>query len=98
MGALAPTAPAGSGLLLAGLALGRAAGESAIGCFIADLAMVPVLKRVGGRHAAALGAAVVVPMLVKRLTGNAPVAEKSRGPRLRAYAARLLLDRDTRAT
>jgi glycerol-3-phosphate acyltransferase PlsY len=98
MGALVTTAPAGSGLVLAGLALGRAAGESAIGCFVADVAMVPVLRRVHGRHAAAAGLAVVVPMLVKRLMGNAPVSEPRRGTRMRIYAARLLLDRDTRAT
>jgi glycerol-3-phosphate acyltransferase PlsY len=98
MGAVFPTAPVGSGLLLTGLALGRAAGESAVGCFVADLAMVPVLKRVSGRQAAAAGAAVVIPMLVKRLAGNAPVAATRLGPRLRTYAARLLLDRDARAT
>jgi glycerol-3-phosphate acyltransferase PlsY len=98
MGALVTTAPAGSALLLAGLALGRAAGESAVGCFVADVAMVPVLRRISGRQAAAAGGAVVVPMLVKRLVGNAPVAELRLGPRLRTYAARILLDRDTRAT
>jgi glycerol-3-phosphate acyltransferase PlsY len=98
MGALLPTAPAGSGLLLAGLALGRAAGESAIGCFIADAAMVPALRRIGGPTAAAAGAAVVVPMIAKRLAGNAPVRNRSRGERVRTYAARLLFDRDTRTT
>src|SRR4051812_18018659 len=72
MGALAPTAPAGSGVVLAGLALGRAAGESAIGCFIADVALVPVLAKLGGRRAAVAGAAVVVPMIAKRLMGNGP--------------------------
>src|SRR4051812_27911260 len=79
MGALLPTAPAGSGLLLAGLALGRAAGESAIGCFVADIALTPVLRRLGGPTAAAAGASVVVPMLAKRLAGNAPVAADRRG-------------------
>jgi hypothetical protein len=69
-----------------------------MGCFIADIAMVPVLKRIGGRGAAAAGSAVVVPMLVKRVTGNAPVSEPRLGPRLRTYAARLLLDRDARGT
>jgi len=93
MGALLPTAPAGSGLILAGLALGRAAGESAIGCAVADAALVPVLRRSGGRAAAAAGAAVVVPMIAKRLAGNAP----AKPPYLRTYAARLLLDRDSRA-
>ena len=87
-----PTAPAGSGLMLAGLALGRALGESAIGCFVADVALVPVTRRVGGANAAAAAAAVVVPMLAKRLTGNGPAPE----PRWRTRLYRLLLDRDTR--
>jgi hypothetical protein len=60
--------------------------------------MVPVLHRFGGRPAAAMGAAVVVPMLTKRLMGNAPVQERRCGPRLRTYAARLFLDRDARTT
>jgi acyl-phosphate glycerol 3-phosphate acyltransferase len=94
MGALLPTAPAGSGLMLAGLAFGRAAGESAIGCFVADVAMVPVTRRVGGRAAAAAAAGVVVPMLVKRVAGNAPAPT----PRWRTRLWRLILDRDTRAT
>jgi glycerol-3-phosphate acyltransferase PlsY len=92
MGALFPYAPAGSGVVLVGLALGRAAGESAVGCVIADLALVPVLRRVAGRNAALAGAAVVAPMLAKRLAGNAPAPP----PRFRTYAARFLFDRDSR--
>jgi glycerol-3-phosphate acyltransferase PlsY len=92
MGAMWPTAPAGSGLMLAGLALGRAAGESAIGCFIADVALVPVNRLVGGRAAAAAAGAVVVPMLAKRIAGNAP----PQAPKWRTRIWRLLLDRDTR--
>jgi glycerol-3-phosphate acyltransferase PlsY len=92
MGAMWPTAPVGSGLLLAGLALGRATGESAIGCFVADVALVPVTRRVSGSNAAAAAGAVVVPMLAKRLAGNTPAAP----PRWRTRLWRLLLDRDTR--
>lgn len=92
MGAMLPTVPVGSGLLLAGLALGRAAGESAIGCFVADVALVPVTRRVGGSNAAAAAGAVVVPMLAKRVAGNAPAGP----PKWRTRLCRLLLDRDTR--
>jgi glycerol-3-phosphate acyltransferase PlsY len=92
MGAMWPTAPVGSGLLLAGLALGRATGESAIGCFVADVALVPVTRRVNGSNAAAAAGAVVVPMLAKRLAGNGPAA----APRWRTRLWRLLLDRDSR--
>jgi acyl-phosphate glycerol 3-phosphate acyltransferase len=92
MGAMLPTAPAGSGLMLAGLALGRALGESAVGCFVADVALVPFARRIGGDKAAVAAAAVVVPMLAKRLAGNGP----ARPPRWRTRMYRLLLDRDTR--
>jgi glycerol-3-phosphate acyltransferase PlsY len=92
MGAMWPTVPAGSVMMLAGLALGRAAGESAIGCFVADLGLVPVARLVGGRSAAAAAGAVVVPMLAKRVAGNGPAPD----PRWRTRLWRLLLDRDTR--
>jgi glycerol-3-phosphate acyltransferase PlsY len=92
MGAMLPTVPLGSGVLLAGLAVGRALGESAIGCFVADIALVPAVKRAAGDNAAIAAGAVVVPMLAKRLAGNAP----ARPPRMRTWINRLLLDRDTR--
>jgi glycerol-3-phosphate acyltransferase PlsY len=92
MGALWPTAPAGSGLLLAGLAVGRAVGESALGCFVAYVALVPASRIVGGRESASAAAAVVVPMLAKRVAGNAPATP----PKWRTRVWRLLLDRDTR--
>lgn len=90
LGALAVTAPSGAALLLGGLAVGRLAGESAVGAIVADAALVPVLYRNGGPRAAAAGAAVLVPMLVKRLLGNRPA------PSRQAYLWRMLLDRDTR--
>jgi hypothetical protein len=76
--------------LLAGLAVGRLAGETAVGCLVADLALVPVAKRVHGEWAAWAAAAVVVPMLIKRLAGNGPPARPSAG----IYLRRFLLDRD----
>ncbi|MHB8670637.1 MAG: glycerol-3-phosphate acyltransferase [Acidimicrobiales bacterium] len=94
MGALLVNAPPGAGLLLGGMVLGRWAGETAIGSLCADLALVPMLRRTSGPKAGWAGAAVVVPMLLKRLAGNAPAAE---GRRLRTWAARLVLDRDTPA-
>lgn len=91
MGALLVTAPAGAGLLLAGLTLGRLAGETAAGCAVADLALVPTLHRIGGAGQSAAGAAVLLPIVAKRLTGNAPPARRGAG----VYLRRLLLDRDT---
>ncbi|MFL6239947.1 MAG: glycerol-3-phosphate acyltransferase [Actinomycetes bacterium] len=92
MGAMWPTTPVGSGLLLTGLAVGRGLGESAVGCLIADVALVPVSRLVGGPEAAAAAGAVVVPMLAKRVAGNGPAPT----PRWRTRIWRLLLDRDSR--
>ena len=86
------TAPAGSGILLAGLALGKIAGETAIGSFVADLALVPVVARVHGRAGCIAASAVLAPIVAKRLMGNAP----PRRPGPSVYLNRLLLDRDTR--
>jgi glycerol-3-phosphate acyltransferase PlsY len=91
IGALAVVAPAGAGLLLGGMVLGRFAGESAVGVLAADAALIPLVRRVHGTDAGWTAAAVVAPMLVKRITGNQPPARRSPG----VYLRRLLLDRDT---
>jgi glycerol-3-phosphate acyltransferase PlsY len=90
MGALLVTAWPGTLLLLAGMALGRIIDQAGFGSFVADLLLVPFLGTVMGAAAAFAGAAVVIPMLVKRVTGNAPPTE----PRGRIYARRLLFDCD----
>ena len=92
MGALAVTAPAGSVVLLAGLLFGRLAGETAIGSVVADAVLVPVAGRVHGRPGSRAALAVLVPMVVKRLMGNAAPAERS----LSVYLYRLVFDRDGR--
>ena len=90
-GALLATAPAGACLLLAGMAVGRLGGETAIGSLVADLFLVPVLGKVHGRAGARIGVSVLVPMLIKRLAGNhPPPAER----RLAVLVNRLLYDRD----
>ncbi len=91
MGALLVNAPAGVAVLGAGLAGGRLARRTSFGCFLSFLALVPVLARVHGRRGALAGAAVLVPILAKRLVGNAPPS----GPdRLRVYLTRLVHDQD----
>jgi glycerol-3-phosphate acyltransferase PlsY len=90
MGALLVTAWPGTVLLLAGMALGRLIDQAGFGSFIADVVLVPFLGVTLGAAAALAGAAVVLPMLAKRLAGNAPAPE----PRARIYANRLLFDCD----
>jgi glycerol-3-phosphate acyltransferase PlsY len=92
-GALLVTAPAAAATLLAGLVVGRLARATGLGSFVADLMLVPVGRRVHGRPGAAATAAVLVPLVAKRLAGNAP---PSGGRWLPVLARRLLFDRDER--
>jgi acyl phosphate:glycerol-3-phosphate acyltransferase len=93
IGALLPRHPAGSALILAGMAAGRLLGESAVGTLVADALLVPLLRRTGGRDGRAAALLVVVPMLLKRLAGNRPPDEEHD----RVWLWRLVYDRDTRA-
>lgn len=92
LGALGVLAPPGTALLFAGMTLGKLVGQAAPGSLVAQLALVPLLRRTNGRAGALAGAAVVVPMLVKRVLGNAPPPPGL--PPLRVYLTRLLFDRD----
>lgn len=91
LGALLVLAPEGAAVLLTGVAVGRAvAGDSAIGALAAYTALPFVLARTRGRIGAVIAAAVLTPMLAKRLTGNRPAGEA------RTYLWRFLFDRDQR--
>src|SRR6266536_2221100 len=83
----------GSLVLLGGMAGGKIVGQAAPGSLLAQAALIPVLARLRGRRGALVGAAVLAPMLAKRLFGNAPVVGERPG---RVYLTRLLLDRDER--
>lgn len=92
MGATLVVGPEGTAMLGAGLAIGRLAGETAVGCFAAITALPLGLGLRRGLPGAAAGLALTVPMLVKRLMGNSPPAPGSPGS---VYLCRLLLDRDS---
>lgn len=92
IGALLVGAPVGAAVLLGGMAGGRLAGETAVGSLLADVALVPVAGRAHGPDAARFAAAVLAPMVAKRIAGNAPPAPR----RPSAYLWRLIFDRDTR--
>jgi hypothetical protein len=79
-------------VLLAGLALGKVAGETALGSFIADLVLVPVAAAVHGRKGGMAALAVLAPIVAKRLMGNGPPSR----PVPHVYLHRLVFDRDTR--
>ena len=88
IGGLAATQPTGAVVLVAGLGLGKLAGQTGFGCLTADVVLVPLLRRTGGRQGAAAAWAVLIPMLAKRLAGNGPARSAD------TYLARLLFDRD----
>jgi acyl phosphate:glycerol-3-phosphate acyltransferase len=90
MGTLLVTAPEGAAVFLVGLAAGRVLGETALGALAADVVLIPILSRTRGRAGTFTAAAVLVPMLVKRLVGNRRATSRS------TYLCRLLLDRDQR--
>jgi hypothetical protein len=64
--------------------------ETGLGGFIGELALTPVLAITNGAEGALVGAAVAVPMLVKRTMGNSRPTESGWRP----YVRRLLYDRD----
>jgi glycerol-3-phosphate acyltransferase PlsY len=90
MGALLPQQADGALVLLAGLAVGRAARRTGLGSFVTDLALLPFLARRRGWRAALAGGAVVAPMLVKRVLGNRPPVR----PTAAVYLRRLVFDHD----
>ncbi len=92
IGVLLVMAWPGALVLLAGLALGRLLGRTGLGSFIADVVLVPVTALTHGAPGALAGVCVVVPMLAKRLVGNARPEVPGGG----VYLNRLLFDRDTR--
>lgn len=90
LGATAVAAPEGAVLLVGGLAVGKLAHATGVGTFVALGALPLLLEATRGRDGALFGAAVVLPILAKRLLGN-----DGRLPSGRAQlAARLFLDRE----
>lgn len=92
LGALLVVAWPGTILIAAGMLLGWAAKETAIGALIAVLALTPVLAITHGANGALAGIAITVPMIVKRLLGNA----RPEAGGVHTYLIRFLYDRDNK--
>jgi acyl phosphate:glycerol-3-phosphate acyltransferase len=90
LGALLVVAWPGAVLLIAGLVLGRFAGQTGFGSFMAEAALVPATALTYGGAGALAGACVATPMLLKRVLGNG----RPDHPDARAYVHRLLFDND----
>ena len=81
-------------VLLAGMLLGKLFRATALGVLVAEVALTPVLAVWGGATGALAGAAIAVPMLLKRVLGNAPPSAADGESRAHVYAHRLLYDHD----
>jgi len=92
LGALLVVAWPGTVMLLVGMILGKVFGETAVGALVAEVALTPVLAVTHGAVGALAGISIAIPMLVKRVVGNAP----AKPPRRRTYRNRILYDRDDR--
>jgi glycerol-3-phosphate acyltransferase PlsY len=92
MGAMLVAAPEGSVLLLAGLAVGKAANATSLGAFAAYAGLAPLLMRTRGRGGLLTALTLLVPIVAKRLAGNRLPEGPDRG---RTYRTRLLFDQDT---
>jgi glycerol-3-phosphate acyltransferase PlsY len=90
LGALLAGAPVGAAVVAAGLAAGRLTRQTGLGCFVAYVALVPIVHRVHGRAASALAASLLAPLVAKRVAGNHPPPSWDH----RAVLSRLLLDQD----
>jgi hypothetical protein len=77
-------------VLLGAMIAGKIVRETGIGGFVGEVALTPVLAVTNGAAGALAGAAVAVPMLVKRVVGNT----RPDAPGWRPYAYRLFRDRD----
>ena len=94
LGATAVLAWPGTVILAIGLASGKIAGQTGLGCFVAQALLTPLLGAVRGPSAALLGAVLVGPMLAKRVVGN----ERPKEPSPRTYINRLVFDTEAPAT
>jgi glycerol-3-phosphate acyltransferase PlsY len=90
LGALLVQAWPGAVLLLGGLVVGKCFRKTGLGGFVAEVALTPVLALLEGATGALAGAAIAVPMLVKRLAGNGRPERAD----ARTFLTRLLYDRE----
>jgi len=77
-------------VLLGCMVVARAFRQTGVGGFVGEVLLAPVLAITNGPVGALAGGAVGVPMLVKRIVGNARPTE----PSWRVYGHRLLYDQD----
>jgi glycerol-3-phosphate acyltransferase PlsY len=90
LGGFLVLAPAGAATLMAGLVGGKIGGETALGCLVAYVLLVPVASHFHGKPGRDAAISVLVPLVVKRLAGNSTPDRRG----VSVYLWRLLFDRD----
>jgi glycerol-3-phosphate acyltransferase PlsY len=90
IGTLLVRAPEGAGVLLGGMAVGRALRRTGFGSFLALLSLPVVLGRTRGPEGRRTALCLVAPILAKRLAGN----RGHRGRGWRSWLNRLVFDAD----
>jgi len=90
IGSLLVNAWIGAVFLLVVLVAARLMHQTGLGGFAVGVGLTPFLAITNGAAGAVAGGAIAVPMLLKRVVGNAPPEQ----PGVGAYTHRLLFDRD----
>lgn len=94
LGAMAINGPEGWPVILGTLAAGKALRATSLGAFVGYLALPGVLARTRGPNGLLSASCALLPMLIKRVTGNQPLPSTNRG---RVALTRLVFDQDTPA-
>jgi acyl phosphate:glycerol-3-phosphate acyltransferase len=94
LGATLVLAPEATAVMSLGLGGGRLVHQTGLGCFLALVALFPVLAKTRGRQGVLIASCLAVPVLAKRVLGNG-TSESGRG--LRSVLNRLVFDDDRRS-
>jgi acyl phosphate:glycerol-3-phosphate acyltransferase len=94
LGATLVVAPEATAVMALGLGGGRLVHQTGLGCFVALVALFPVLAKTRGRQGVLVACCLVAPVLAKRVLGNGPL---DGGRRLRSVVERLVFDADRRS-
>ena len=91
LGSTLVLAPEGTVVVATGLGAGRLARHTALGCFLALVALFPILTKRRGAKGAITALCIGVPVLTKRVMGNSGIDRKAPPA---VYLRRLVFDRD----
>ncbi len=91
LGSTLVIAPEGTVVVATGLGVGRLARQTALGCFLALIALLPILMKRRGAKGGLAALCMAVPVLTKRVTGNSGIDPKMPPA---VYLRRLVFDQD----